>query len=52
MANKTIFTIEAKVTCEDCEGRGCLYCGGKGFNREPVKFIADGDGNIIKVEVM
>ena len=52
MANERSFTIEAAVKCENCGGKGCQYCRFKGFEREPVRFIIDEDGKVIKVDIL
>ena len=52
MANEKSFTIEAAVRCEECNGRGCQYCGYRGFNRDPVKFVIDGDGKVVEVSFL
>ena len=52
MANERSFTIEAAIKCEDCNGKGCPSCRFKGFERDPVKFIVDDDGKIIKVDFL
>jgi len=44
------FVVHAEVTCEDCGGQGCTYCKYRGFNRERIRFIADKEGNVLKIE--